>query len=79
MKSVSLASQKHVRVMYNPLNHTFIQQNLRMPTFLIFAAKHRLWVLVRTEAVLTRTYLCFEQKIRKILKKNLLKIYNFKS
>ena len=38
-------------------------------TFLIFAPKHRLWVLVRTtgEAVLTSTHnLCFGAKIRKI-------------
>ena len=38
--------------------------------FLIFAPKHRLWVLVRTasaEAVLTSTHnLCFGAKIRKI-------------
>ena len=35
-----------------------------IPIFLIFAPKHRLWVLVRTasEAVLTSTHnLCFEQ------------------
>ena len=35
--------------------------------FLIFAPKHRLWVLVRAEAVLTCTYnLCFEQKEEKL-------------
>ena len=34
--------------------------------FLNFALKHRLWVLVRTEAVLTNTHnLCFEQKYEK--------------
>ena len=32
--------------------------------FLISAQKHRLWVLVRTEAVLTNTHnLCFEAEI----------------
>ena len=37
-------------------------------SFLIFAQKHRLWVLIRTafEAVLTCTHnLCFEQKYEK--------------
>ena len=34
--------------------------------FLISAQKHRLWVLVRAEAVLTSTHnLCFEQKCEK--------------
>ena len=35
--------------------------------FLIFAQKHRLWVHVRTAAVLTSTHNpCFQQKIKKI-------------
>ena len=42
------ASRKHVCVMYTTLNHTFIWQNWGIPIFLIFAPKHRLWVLVRT-------------------------------
>ena len=44
------SSRKHVYNVY-PLNPTFIQQNWDMqgiPIFLIFAPKHRLWVLVRT-------------------------------
>ena len=37
--------------------------------FVISARKHRLWVLVRTEAVLTCTHnLCFEQKCEKYQK-----------
>ena len=38
-----------------------------IPIFLTFDPKHRLWVIVRSEAVLTCTHnLCFEQKLVKI-------------
>ena len=52
-------SRKHARVMYTPLNPTFIYSKTGVcrgiPIFLIFAPK--------TEAVLTCTHnLCFEQK-----------------
>ena len=48
-----------------------------LPIFLIFAPKHRLWVLVSLgEAVLTCTYnLCFGQ-IKKNIKNFQLKIFN---
>ena len=53
-----------------------------IPIFLIFAPKHRLWVLVRTasrEAVLTCTHnLCFGAKIRKISKFFCRKFSSFK-
>ena len=44
-------SGKHVRVMYTPLNpFCYIKTGVcrGIPIFLIFAPKHRLWVLVRT-------------------------------
>ena len=47
----STASRKNVYAMYTPLYPTFMWQNWGMqgiPIFLIFAPKHRLWVLVRT-------------------------------
>ena len=44
-----------------PKNWKFSDKNSDI--FLISAQKHRLWVLVRAEAVLTSTHnLCFEQK-----------------
>ena len=49
--NVHRPSGKHVRAMNTPLNPTFIRQNWGMEGytyFLIFAPKHRLWVLVRT-------------------------------
>ena len=51
-----------------------------MHNFLIFALKHRLWVLVRTmEAVLTCTHnLCFEQKYENN-KRNSTEIFHFYS
>ena len=41
---------KHVRAIYTPLNPTFSKTGVcrSIPIFLIFAPKHRLWVLVRT-------------------------------
>ena len=47
--------------------------------FLFFAPKHRLWVLVRTEAVLTCTtiYVLSENKKKYIYIKNPLKIFIF--
>ena len=46
--------------------------------FLISSQKHKLWVLVRTEAVLTSTHnLCFEQKYEKISELFYLKICSF--
>ena len=45
------ASGKHVHVIYTPLYPTFICETgvyRGIPIFLIFASKHRLWVLVRT-------------------------------
>ena len=60
------SSGKHVPAIYTLSYPTFIWQNWDMQgmaIFLIFDPKHRLWVLVRTEAVLTCTHdLCFEQK-----------------
>ena len=45
----SLSLRKHVRVMYTPLNPTFIKQNWGMKGntyfFFIFAPKYSLWVL----------------------------------
>ena len=46
-------SRKHVRVVYTPVNPTFISKKKTgvcrgISTFLIFAPKHRLWVHVRT-------------------------------
>ena len=59
-----ITSGKHVRVMYTPLNPTLYSKTgvcRGIPIFLIFAQKHRLWVLA--EAVLTCIHnLCFEQK-----------------
>ena len=53
---------KHIREYYTPVNPTFI-----IIAKLIFASKHRLWVLV----VLTCTHnLCFEQKLEKSQKYN---------
>ena len=51
----------------DPLTSHFFIVKLRVIgvylLFLIFALKHRLWVLLRIKAVLTCTYnLCFEQK-----------------
>ena len=45
------SSRKHVRVMYTPLNPAFNSKTgvcRSIPIFLIFAPKHRLWVLFRT-------------------------------
>ena len=55
---------------FDPIKPHFYIVKLRFTgvniIFLIFARKHRLWVLVRTEAVLTSTYnLCFEQNNEK--------------
>ena len=46
-----LPSGKHVLEMYTPFNPTFVKINWGLQGytyFLIFAPKHRLWVLVRT-------------------------------
>ena len=47
---MSQTSRKHVREMHTPLNPTFIYSKTGVctgiPIFLIFAPKHRLWVLV---------------------------------
>ena len=53
-EGIGTVSGKHVRVMYTSLNPTFILQNWGMQGytfFLIFAPKHRLWVLVRTASL----------------------------
>ena len=44
------SSGKHVRVLNTPLNPTYSKTGVcrGIPIFLIFAPKHRLWVLVRT-------------------------------
>ena len=44
--------------------------------FLIFALKHRLWILART-AVITCTHNLFFEQIEKIIKKNQLEIVIF--
>ena len=48
-------SEKHVRAMNTPCKTEICRA---IPIFLIFASKHRLWVLVRTASA----NLCFEQK-----------------
>ena len=48
---VSITSGKHVRVMYTPQTPLLYSKTgvcRGIPIFLIFAPKHRLWVLVRT-------------------------------
>ena len=47
-------SRKQVRVMKTPFHLTFIQSNWSLQGytfFLIFALKHRLWVLIRTASM----------------------------
>ena len=62
VKDDSATSGKHVCVMYTPLHtQTGVCRGIHVPIFLIFAPKHRLWVL--SEAVLMCTHnLYFEQK-----------------
>ena len=66
--SIRISSQKHVRVMYTPYtpllySNTGVCRGIHI--FLIFAPKHKLWVI--GEAVLTSTHnLCFGAKIRTI-------------
>ena len=51
-ETIHVSSGKHVLEMYTPVNPTFIWKKTGVcggiPIFLIFAPKHRLWVLVRT-------------------------------
>ena len=63
------ASGKHVRVIYTPLSPKFYSKSGEysqgIPIFLIFAPKHRLWVIIRTASsrrFLRVPNLCFEQK-----------------
>ena len=51
-----LSSQKHVHVMYTPLNPTFFSKTGECSGIHIFAPKHRLWVLVRTTSDVPTIY-----------------------
>ena len=54
---------------HTPLLYSKIGVCRGIPIFHIFAPKHRLWVLVRTEAVLKYTHnLYFEQTLEKYQK-----------
>ena len=51
VKARAKTSGKHVPAMYTPLNPILYSKtgvSRGIPIFLIFALKHRLWVLVRT-------------------------------
>ena len=57
------ASGKHVRAIYTPLHPTIVKLGFTgYRFFLIFALKHRLWVLVRTASLTCTHNLRFEQK-----------------
>ena len=64
MHNIMLTCPCNVHPPYTPLLYSKTGDYRGIHYFLIFALKHRLWVLVRTaEAVLTCTHnLCFEQK-----------------
>ena len=66
---------------YTPLLYSKTGVWRDIPIFLIFAPKHRLWVLIRTEVLMCTHNLCFEKNkknIKKILL-NILIFYNFKN
>ena len=71
-KSMLLRITKTYLYNFDPLKPHFCIVKLGFTgvyiVFLISALKHRLWVLVRTAAVLTSTHdLCFEQKCEKYM------------
>ena len=60
----NVASGKHIREIntpHTPLLYSKTGVCRGIPIFLIFAPKHRLWVLVRTASPCTDN-LCFKQK-----------------